>query len=145
MGDSDVVDDLVVTAGPETDVCTLAAKMDQHRVGSVVIVEDRRPVGIVTDRDLTLKVLARGRSGEELTAGDVMTRNLVTAPAGAGPNIIINRMVKSGVRRIPLVEEDGKLVDIVTLDDLMRMLAGQQVRLAEVIGRESPELFETSS
>lgn len=142
MGNQDVVDDLVVTAEPDASVRELATLMDRRRVGSVVIVEGRQPVGIVTDRDLTLKVLARGRSEEELTAEEVMTENLVTAPAGAGPNIVINKMVRSGVRRIPLVEEDGALVDIITLDDLMRMLAGQQVRLAEVIGRESPELFE---
>ncbi len=145
MTEQDRVDDLVVTAPPDASIRELASLMDRRKVGSVVIVEGRRPVGIVTDRDLTLKVLARDRSEEELDAEDVMTGNLVTAPAGAGPNIVINKMVQSGVRRIPLVEEDGTLVDIMTLDDLMRMLAGQQVRLAQVIGRESPELFEQLS
>lgn len=141
---SDTVDELVVTASPDTSVRRLATLMDKRRVGSVVIVEDRRPVGIVTDRDLTLKVLAREQDPDALVAEDVMSPNLVTVEAGSGTNTIINKMVTSGVRRMPVVEE-GELVDIITLDDLMRMLAGQQVRLAEVIGRESPELFEQFS
>lgn len=141
---NETVDDLVVTASPDTAVQKLARLMDKRRVGSVVIVEDRRPVGIVTDRDLTLKVLARESDPEALAAEDVMSPNVVTVEAGSGTNTIINKMVTSGVRRMPVVE-DGKLVDIITLDDLMRMLAGQQVRLAEVIGRESPELFEQFS
>lgn len=141
---SEPANDLVVTASPDTSIRRLATLMDKRRVGSVVIVEDRRPVGIVTDRDLTLKILAREQDPDALMAEDVMSPNLVTVEAGSGTNTIINKMVTSGVRRMPVVEND-ELVDIVTLDDLMRMLAGQQVRLAEVIGRESPELFEQLS
>lgn len=141
MSAETAIGELVVTADPDTPVSEVARLMEQHQVGSVVVVEDEQPVGIVTDRDLALKLVGGDRDTETSTARDVMTPDPVTVEAGASTGTIIQTMVETGVRRMPIVE-DGDLVDILTLDDMMRLLAGQQTQLAQVIGRESPELFD---
>ncbi|HEU4703617.1 MAG TPA: CBS domain-containing protein [Conexibacter sp.] len=106
----------VVTADPATPVREVAALMRERNVGSVVLVRDGAPVGIVTDRDLTVSVLADGRSGED-HALDHASAPVVTGTPGMDLAEAVELLIRHGVRRLPIVDDD-RLTGIVTLDDL---------------------------
>jgi CBS domain-containing protein len=106
----------VVTADPATPVREVAALMRERNVGSVVLVRDGLPAGIVTDRDLAVSVLADGRSGED-HAIDHATTPVVTGKPGMDVAAACELLVQHGIRRLPIVD-DGHLSGIVTLDDL---------------------------
>ncbi|WP_433629368.1 CBS domain-containing protein [Halomicrococcus sp. NG-SE-24] len=127
----------VVTASAETSVTELATTMEQQNVGSIVITEERSPVGIVTDRDLTVRVLA-GQADQAETAGDVMTDDLCTIDSGSGFYQAAELMCEHGVRRLPVCDADDELVGIITADDLTELLADEQQQLADVIRAQRP-------
>jgi CBS domain-containing protein len=112
----DVMTASVVTAGPETSVFEVAALMRERNVGSVVLVRDGEPVGIVTDRDLTVGVLADGRGGED-RACDHASADVVTGEPGMDVAAAAELMVRHGIRRLPILD-GGRLTGIVTLDDI---------------------------
>lgn len=108
----------VVTADPATPVREVAALMRDRNVGSVVLVRDAAPVGIVTDRDLAVSVLADGRGGED-RAVDHASAPVVTGAPEMDVADACELLVQHGVRRLPIVDADsGRLTGIVTLDDL---------------------------
>ena len=127
-----------VTADPETPVADLAATMEEESVGSVVITTDEAPVGIVTDRDLTVRVLGARLDPTELTAEDVMTDDLRTAEPGAGFHEAASMMADHGIRRLPIREGDA-LVGIITADDVTELLADEQQMLGDIIRAQRPE------
>lgn len=143
MGDHPMpIDDLarsdVVTADPSTPVTDIAAKMAEEGVGSVVVTNGDTPVGIVTDRDLTVRVLAEGADPTAHTASDVMTSDLCTADRDAGFYSATDTMAEHGVRRLPVCEGDT-LVGIITADDLNELLADEHQQFASVIRSQRPE------
>lgn len=131
----------VVTATAECTVASLARKMRRHHVGCVVIVDGKRPIGIVTDRDLALRVVADSLPSTT-PASAVMTPDPVTARATAGVEAMLHELRKAGTRRLPLVDERGRLVAIVTHHDLVKLLTRELKNLGDVVERgvDSTEL-----
>jgi signal-transduction protein with cAMP-binding, CBS, and nucleotidyltransferase domain len=127
-----------VTAAPETSVTDLAATMDEENIGSVVITNEETPVGIVTDRDLTVRVLGEGRDPADQTAEDVMTDDLCTAEPNAGFYEAATLMADHGIRRLPICEGDT-LVGIIAADDITELLADEQQHLGDIIRAQRPE------
>ncbi|MDH3450907.1 MAG: CBS domain-containing protein, partial [Gammaproteobacteria bacterium] len=117
-----------------------AALMREHHVGDLVVVEEqadgKRPVGIVTDRDLVLEVLAAQVDMQTVTAGDIMSWELVHASATDGIQEVIDIMRTNGVRRLPLTDAKGLLFGIVTVDDIIAWLADSLQGLGTIIARE---------
>ena len=128
----------VVTATEDTTVSELGRTMADETVGSVVIVDDDTPVGIVTDRDLALRCVASESDLGDQTAGNVMTEDLATIEQGAGFYEAVGRMRDHGIRRLPVTGENGELVGILTTDDLTTLLADEQQGLSEVIEAQRP-------
>jgi CBS domain-containing protein len=128
----------IVTADPETTVTDLAAAMAEENVGSVVITEDGTPVGIVTDRDLTVRVLAEALDPTEQTARDVMTDQLHMIAPNAGFYEAAELMADQGVRRLPVSDGDS-LAGIITVDDIAELLADEQQHLGDIIRAQRPE------
>lgn len=130
----------VVIAYPETPVVEAARLMREHHVGDLVLVagtqSQRLPLGIVTDRDLVVEVLAREAPLPGLTLGEIVTQDLVTAREDEGVFEAIELMRAKGVRRMPIVDAQGVLVGIVSLDDLLEILAEELGALAKLISRE---------
>jgi len=135
---SDLMREEVVTASPDESVRTVAERMRDETVGSVVVVEDGRPTGIITDRDLATRIIAEGEDPETRAAMDVMTRNPATVTADAGVRELCDQMADACVRRMPVVDYEGNLAGIITHDDLNTLLADEQRELAAVIAAESP-------
>jgi CBS domain-containing protein len=130
----------VVCGQRETTIVDAARLMRQHHVGDVVVVdqvEDRRvPVGIVTDRDIVVEVVATSLDPKLLKLGDILTEPLVTVGEDEGYAATIYQMVERGVRRMPVVGANGALIGIITFDDLFRQLATPLAELSELAGRE---------
>lgn len=138
IGQFCIRDTVIVKKG---DTIVEAAKvMRKHHVGSVVVVEESehgcKPVGILTDRDLVVEILAEEVAPEAVTVGDVMSFELVTAREQDGLWETLQRMRASGVRRIPVVDDRGVLVGIVSADDYLEILSAELGELAKLLGRE---------
>ncbi|MFW5977761.1 MAG: CBS domain-containing protein [Halohasta sp.] len=131
----------VVTATEGTAVTEIAQQMAEETVGSVVIVDDNTPVGIVTDRDLALRCVAEESDLGDQTAENVMTEDLESVERDAGFFEAVAVMSDNGIRRLPVTDDD-ELVGIITSDDLTTLLADEQQGLAEVIEAQRPPYDE---
>lgn len=133
----------VVTVDRNASIVDAAQIMRKYHSGSVVVVDEgaelTKPVGIVTDRDLVIEVIAKQAPLETLTLGDIMAPELLIAREGDGIWETILRMRAMGVRRLPVVDdaEDHSLVGILSMDDLLEFLAGELSDLAKLIRRET--------
>lgn len=127
-----------VTASRETPVAELAATMAEENIGSLVITNDETPVGIVTDRDLAVRVLGEGIDPTGQTAADVMTTDLCTAEPDAGFYEAATLMAEHGVRRLPICKGDT-LVGIITADDMTELLVDEQRLLGDIIRAQRPD------
>lgn len=127
----------VVVASRETTAREAARLMAENHVGNLVVVEDiggrRVPVGIITDRDIVRNVVAEGLDAGLFTLGDLGTRELVTTGEDQGIYECMQQMRINGIRRMPVVDRKGGLV---SLDDLIQLLAEEMSELAKVIVRE---------
>lgn len=124
----------------DTSILQTAQLMRRHHVGDVIVVEEqgakRIPIGIVTDRDIVIEVIAKEAEPSHLTAGDIITSKLVTARDTEGVYESIQLMRMNGIRRLPIVDADGGLVGIVSMDDLLELLAEEMNEIAKLVSRE---------
>jgi signal-transduction protein with cAMP-binding, CBS, and nucleotidyltransferase domain len=133
----------VVIVNRESSIEQLAQVMRQFHVGDVVVVEERAgeriPVGIVTDRDIVIEVVAKGLALNTVTAGDIMSYDLLLVREQEGLWDVLGRMRSRGVRRVPVVNERGALVGLITLDDLLDLLSEELGALAKLVRREQAQ------
>jgi CBS domain-containing protein len=120
----------VVTTEPETKLREVAKTMEDENVGSVVVVEGGEPVGILTDRDVTIRAVARGLDTDETTAREVMTDDLVVVNANDTIDELIETFDAADVRRMPVVD-GNEIAGIVTLDDIAVLLSVELGGIAE--------------
>lgn len=117
--------------------------MSQHDVGTVVVIEERegvaRPVGIVTDRDLVMRALARGEPVACLVA-DVMDANLLVALEDDDVDAVLAKLRQRAVRRVPIVRRDGALAGILTLDDIIEWISEELRDAATLIERQGEQI-----
>jgi CBS domain-containing protein len=131
-----------VVVAPKTEMIVDAAKrMRTSHVGDLVIVENRKgrhiPIGIVTDRDIVVSVVAGDPEHiNYLLVSDVMTSDLITAREEETIEAALKKMHQHGVRRLPIVDAIGALVGILTLDDVLQYLTGQQSELVALVAHE---------
>lgn len=129
----------VVTAERDDTVESIVEDMDESNVGSVVVVEEGRPVGIVTDRTIAL-ALRETPDVVEQTAEQLMPEELATASMDSDAFEVLDEMSDAGVRRIPIVDDDGELQGIVTLDDVLLFLEDNLHTVAETVRAQFPDL-----
>jgi predicted transcriptional regulator len=130
----------VATVGKSEGIADAAALMRAEHVGDLIVVEPRNnakvPVGILTDRDIVVGVVARRVAPDAVTVGDSMTRNLLTVREDASVEFALREMRRYGVRRAPVVSANGDLVGVIAVDDIIQHLAVQLSRLADLIRLE---------
>lgn len=129
----------VVTSERDTDIQTVVAAMAEHDVGSVVVVDNDEPVGVITDRTVAL-ALETTPDVSELTAEDLLSESLVTATTDMTLSEALQRLNDETIRRLPIVDDDGAIVGIVTLDDILVALEAELSTVAEIIEAQSPRL-----
>ena len=134
---------IVVVALPGTSVHEGARLLREHHVGALVVIDSRqssRPVGVVTDRDMVVGVLAEGIDPAKVTVGDLMSGSVVTVNASEGVLESIRMMQSEGVRRVVVVDNAGSLVGIVSFNDLVPYVSEALSGLASAInGAQSRE------
>ena len=130
----------VVITEKTTEVREAAKLMRKRHVGDLVVVERRGPenipIGLLTDRDLVIEVLAQDVPVEAVTVGDVMSLELVTARESDGLWDTLDRMRTLGIRRMPVINERGGLVGIITSDDVLELLSEGLGDLAKLVNSE---------
>jgi CBS domain-containing protein len=124
----------------EDSIFTAAKLMREHHVGSVVVVEDVddgvKPIGLLTDRDLVVEILAKELDAQAVTVGDVMSLEVITAKENDGVWVTLKRMRSQGIRRLPVTDDQGKLLGIVSVDDILELLVGELTDLVKLSDRE---------
>jgi CBS domain-containing protein len=125
----------VITVHPDTSLSAVARIMEEHNVGAVVIAQNQKPIGLVTDRDLALQLGARGIS-PQTPVHQVMSQPLQTIYRDEGVFDATQAMMEHGRRRLPVLDDEGLLVGLVTLDDLLRVLSRELSNLAQGIKSE---------
>lgn len=133
MADAPAYESGVVTRPASTPVGELATVMADSAIGCVIVVDDeQRPIGIVTDRDLCCRVVARGFDPASTRAEDVMSKPILTAQPEDHLEVIVAHMREHGIRRLPVVG-GGRLVGIITMDDALVWLTRQLDDLGRAI------------
>lgn len=123
----------LATASVEDTVEKAARTMRDRRVGCVLVLRQGRPAGVVTDRDLVLRVVAEGRDPSQATLGEFVSYDPVTVCLHDGIDTAVERMRVHGIRRLPVVDDDGVAVGIVTADDLLVLLGSEMAAVCEGI------------
>jgi CBS domain-containing protein len=131
--------DVVVTRKDST-IMEVAKLMRQHHVGDIVIVDSNtdqpKPIGIITDRDIVVELIACDVPLGDVLVGDVMSYELVTAHEQDSIWDAMNMMRTKGIRRLPIVNEEEGLEGIITVDDLYELLGEELMLLTKVPFRE---------
>ncbi|MBK6851683.1 MAG: CBS domain-containing protein [Burkholderiales bacterium] len=142
---NDVATAVVAVVEPDTQALLAAQLMRKHHVGALVVVdavEKARPVGIVTDRDLVLALMAEGLDPALFTVGDIMSIALVTARPDTDVLDAVALMRDHRLRRLVVVDATGLLVGIVSLDDLLAVMSQRLLDLTQVMSRSRDREFE---
>jgi CBS domain-containing protein len=132
---------IVVFVGQDDSVVDAAKLMRKHHTGSVVVVEDARcgavrPVGMITDRDLVVEVLAEEVEVDSVSIKDVMTSDPVVVRENDGLSDTLKRMRARGVRRVPVVDSEENIVGVLSIDDVISLLASELEDIDSLILRE---------
>ena len=126
----------VVTCARGASALELAQLMRDRHVGDVVVVDRNEgptvPVGIVTDRDLVVRVLANGLDSDTVAAGELMREPLITVLGSESVYDAVWHMRRGGIRRLPVVDARGVLLGVVTMDDITAHLAAELADMARI-------------
>ena len=130
----------VDTADPLETVRAAAQRMGNRDVGTLVVLDEERcPVGILTDRDVAVRVVGAGRDPDALRIRDVMTTDLHTCPESTPIEAALRIMRQSAIRRLLVVRPTGELAGILALDDVLELLAEELSEVGRLIRRQPPE------
>ncbi len=133
----------VDTIEPEATVRTAASRMLQRNVGSLVVVQDtRRPIGIVTDRDLVIRVIAAHQDPDTTGVGSVMTEGPECISEDASVAATLATMRAGGFRRLPVVNAAGELLGVVSIDDIWRDIALRVDAIRDLLDQERPRQLQ---
>jgi CBS domain-containing protein len=133
----------VVTVRSHEELATAARMMRERNVGCLVVVEavaaigGERPIGMLTDRDIVTNAIAGASDLRSITVDDVMTRHPVTVWSSSSIDDALQRMRNGGVRRVPVVDDRGRLVGILALDDIFEHMSQCVPFAATPIRREA--------
>jgi len=137
----------VVYCGADSTALAAARLMRERHVGDVVIVDepkgDQTPIGLVTDRDIVVEVIAKEQDPAKVTVREIMRTPVVVAHATEDVSAAIERMKAHGVRRIPVMGESQRLVGILCLDDLLKQMVADASALVDIVSHEQSREHRT--
>jgi CBS domain-containing protein len=130
----------VITVDRQIDVAAAAAVMRENHIGYLIVTDaasgGSAPVGVLTDRDIVVQVMAKDVDPHTLTVGDVMTPEPLTAAEDDGISETLHRMRRLGVRRVPVLGARGQVTGVLSVDDVVDHLVGQLTDVAGSIRNE---------
>ncbi|MHB1871235.1 MAG: CBS domain-containing protein [Steroidobacteraceae bacterium] len=132
----------VVTVTPQIDLVAAAQVMRERHVGFLVVVEPEpkatygRPIGVLTDRDIVVSIVARGADPKLLTVADLMKRYPAMVDEADPLDQALHTMRRMGVRRLPVVGSAGMLSGVIALDDMLAVLCGEGGEAVDTVRHE---------
>lgn len=128
----------VITASPQLDIQAAAERMREEHIGFLVVVPEQPrgpqpPLGVLTDRDIVVAVVAKRADPATLKVGDVMSIKPVVAAESDSVDLALRTMRRAGVRRLPVVNGRGEVVGILSLDDLLEFIAREMDSLSGAV------------
>jgi len=128
----------VIAIAPDSDLVEAARLMRKHHVGFLVVLKAGSRgsgvlAGVLTDRDIVIQTLARDIDPHAVTVGDIMTTDVLTGREEEGLATLLARMRRGGIHRVPVVNGAGMVQGIVSVDDIIRCLAGLAGQLADTV------------
>jgi CBS domain-containing protein len=133
-------------ARPDDSVRAAADRMLQRNVGTLIVCKkDCKPVGILTDRDITLKVVAHGRDPQAVRVSEIMSTLFGHVTEGTDTEAALSIMRAGGFRRLPVVNASGALVGVLSVDDVLVQHARETGLIADLIRKEGPALQRASA
>ncbi len=135
----DIMIKKIITAKPEQTIQEAAELMGKNRVGCLIVTKDKQPIGMATESDIIKKVVAANLNASKTRVGDVMTAPLVFGNTSDDLVETSNRMVKTHIRRLPIIE-GGKLVGILTDTDIVRAMPNMINLLSERLNVRDTEM-----
>lgn len=133
----DVMTTAVKTARPDSSILEVVKKMNKFDIGSIVIVQGDRPVGIITERDVLRKIVEPCLDPMAVSVKEVMSTPLITVDEAVGVEEAARLMARRRVKRLPVIQE-GRLVGIVTTTDLVRGVPSLMNALEELVPTRQP-------
>ncbi len=134
---------LVGCMSPRSTIAEACREMKSKGIGTIVAIsDDYKPIGLLTDRDIAMRVVAEGKSVDKTTVEDVMSHGVASLPEDASIKTATELMRDKGVRRIPITDENGRVTGIISFDDLLVLLGMEMGNLASAVFRglaRSPE------
>ena len=132
----------VVVVGPGESVREAARRMDQYSVGTLVVQdEDEALLGILSDRDIAIRCVARGLDPDTDTVGDVMTSPVRSVEEATPIEDALTLMASAGVRRLPVVDvEDDRVIGILSVDDVLGLLSEEIATIGKLLARYEPDI-----
>jgi len=133
----------VVTASRNMSLVEAARLMRDRHVGSLIVTETREgrtvPVGILTDRDIVIEIIAKDTAITDVSIGDIMTFALLKVSEDENIFAVAQRMRARGVRRVPVVSRLGELLGIIAADDILELLSEELALLSRITSREAEQ------
>lgn len=130
----------VVTVTGDDSIVAAARQMREKHVGDVVVTSAKNgvelPVGILTDRDIVVSLAAKNVDLDSVSVGEVMSPGLIVAREDDDLHEVLSNMKNNGVRRIPIIDRNDRLVGILSIDDLLHHFAGELGLLSRVVDTE---------
>jgi CBS domain-containing protein len=137
----------VVIARKKDTLLEAGKRMREYHVGCLVVIEEEKgqrvPVGMLTDRDILMEVLAESIALEKISVEDIMISDLVTAREEDDVYDTIQQMRRKGIRRIPVVDQKQNLIGILAMDDLLELLSEEMKGLSGIFVREQQRETQT--
>jgi len=134
----------ICTRGADTvaktdSIYTAARRMSDRKVGSLVVVNwNGKPIGIVTDRDLTVRAVAEAKDPCETTVEDVMSKGVQIVSEDTSVERALEIMRSGPFRRLPVTDRDGRLIGVLSIDDIIDLLIDEFHQVGELLEREDP-------
>lgn len=126
-------------ADAEETIQAAAERMHERKVGTLVILDGaNKPIGILTDRDLAIRAVAQGKDPRQTRVGEVMTANPRTIPDASPIEEALALMRFGSFRRVPVTGHDGVLVGLISLDDILSLLAEEFAHVGVLVEKEMP-------
>jgi len=128
----------VQVAAPHETVRTVAERMARTGVGTVVVLDpDRRPVGVLTDRDIAVRCVAEKREPDTTAVRDVMSAPVASIHESTPIETALARMTGVRTRRLAIVDDEERLVGILALDDVLELLAEEAATIGKLLGQKA--------
>jgi CBS domain-containing protein len=133
-------------ADPDESVQVAANRMNARNVGTLVVIdEDKRPIGILTDRDLAVRVVGKGLDPGATAVSAIMSPAPDTVTENSAIEAAISTMRRLSHRRLPVVDDDGHLVGLISLDDILDLLSEEFTEIGKLVRKEGPSALAAAA